>query len=367
LESLGFEISISGSTLLAKNPSWRHDISIKEDLIEEIVRIHGFGKIPSVPMQDQVRFRLAPNLTNMGNIARRVMAGSGFDEVITFSFMNAKFASNFSKLKDNLHLQNPISSELDYMRPSILPNLMEAIAKNQARSVKDMSFFEVGPVFRGTKSDEEDMYVSAVMSGNIGSELHKSNRATDIYDIKNVLSNLLLELGSSIDNMQLKTDNLPEYMHPGRSAGLYLGKNLLGYFGEIHPRIQKLADVDGRVIFFDLNLSKLPIPRQKFGKRGEYKPSSYQANIRDFAFLFDRTQAIGEITKYIKSLDKNLIQSSEIFDIYEGDKVDPDKKSVAIRIVIQASDHTLSEEELSNLHKQIINNVESKYSAKIRD
>lgn len=367
LESLGFTISVSGSSLKAKNPSWRHDISIKEDLIEEIVRIHGFDKIPSVPMEDHVRFRLAPSLTNMSNIARRTMAAKGFDEVITFSFMNSKFAEKFSNLEDKLYLQNPISAELDYMRPSILPNLMDALAKNQARSIKDMNFFEVGPVFRGIKPDEEDIVVSAVMSGKFGSELHKESRAADIYDIKNVLGNLLTELGSSIDNMQLKTDNLPTYMHPTRSAGIYLGKNLLGHFGEIHPAIQKSADIDDRVIFFELNLSKLPTPRQKLGKRGEYQVSSYQPNVRDFAFLFDKTSAVGEVTKYIKSLDKNLIQSAETFDIYKGDKIDSSKKSVAIRVVIQAIDHTLSEDELSNLHKKIIDSVESKYSAKIRD
>lgn len=367
LENLGFDIAISGKLLKAKNPSWRHDISIKEDLIEEIVRIHGFDKIPSIPMEDHVRFRLFPAITNMSNIARRVMAGSGFDEVITFSFMNSKIASRFSKLKDNLFLKNPISAELDYMRPSILPNLLEAISKNQARSIKNMSFFEVGPTFRGTAKSEEDICVSAVISGNLGSELHKDSRIADIYDIKNNLSNLLSELGSSLDNMQLKTENIPDYMHPTRSAALHLGKNLLGYFGEIHPAILKLFDIDNRVIFFELNISKLPQPRQKFGKKGEYHPSSYQANVRDFAFLFEKDQNVGEVTKYINSLDKNLIQHSEIFDIYQGDKIESEKKSVAIRVTIQASDHTLSEEELSNLHKKIIDSVESKYSAKIRE
>lgn len=366
LTNLGFGVNIAGSKLEAIVPSWRHDIAIKEDLIEEIVRIRGFDTIKPIAVPTGLNFRLAPNLTNSSNISRRIMANLGYDEVVTFSFMNSKFAAKFAELQESLFLKNPISSELDYMRPFILPNLLEAIGKNKARSIMSGSIFEVGPSFDNTSPDGENTSVAGVIWGNIGSDLHKSARESDIYDIKADLEILISEFGLSLNSIQIKTNNLASFMHTSRAGSLNLGKNKIGYFGEVHPLILKEYDIEKRVSFFEINLNAIPEKRLKYGKRTDYKPSIYQPNIRDFAFLIDKNKEIGQIEKAVLSIDKNLIKSAEIFDIYEGKGLPEDKKSVAIRIVIQAHDRTLSVEELSNAHAKIIQSIEKNFEAKIR-
>lgn len=366
LENLGFKVNVSGTKLDAEIPSWRHDVAIKEDLIEEIVRIRGFDTIESIPVPFSLDFRLAPNLTNSGNISRKIMANLGYDEVVTFSFMSSKFASKYAELKDNLYIKNPISSELDYMRPSILPNLLEAIGKNKTRSILDGAIFEVGPTFTNSDIKGENFTVSAALWGNTGDYLHKTNKEADIYDIKADLELLMNDLGLSLDSIQLKTDNLPSYLHPSRSGALMLGKNLLGYFGEVHPVILKDYDIEKRVVFFEVNLNAIPVKRLKFGRRPDYKPSDFQPNVRDFAFLIDKEKPVGPIEKAALSIDKNIIKSSEIFDIYMGKGLPEDKKSVAIRVVIQASDHTLSEEELTSIHQKIIDSIEKNFDAELR-
>lgn len=366
LENLGFDVKYDASKLNSKVPSWRHDVRIKEDLIEEIVRIRGFDKIESQPVPTDLNFRLAPPLTSISMLAKRIMAFSGFMEVVTFSFMNSKMAEQFTDLKDNLYLQNPISSELDYMRPSILPNLLEIVAKNQSRSIHHGSIFEVGPIFTDTDMKSESQVVSAMLWGNIGSSVHKNYREADIYDIKADLENLLAELGLDMQNIQIKLDNLPNFMHPSRSGALMLGKNLIGYFGEIHPLILKEYDIDKRILFFEVNLNNLPVKRLKYGKRSDFKPSDYQLNVRDFAFLIDKDKQVGPLEKLVHSVDKNLIKKAEVFDIYEGTGLAEDKKSVAISVNIQAQDRTLSEEELTSIHQKIIDSVEKNFSAKLR-
>lgn len=366
LEKLGFGVKVSGTKLEAAIPSWRHDVSIKEDLIEEIVRIRGFDKIDSIPVPTNLDFRLAPNLTNSSNISKRILANLGYDEVVTFSFMNSKYASSYANLKDNLYLKNPISSELDYMRPSILPNLLEAIGKNKTRSILEGAIFEVGPTFVDSDIKGENITISAALWGSIGSDLHKTSKEADIYDIKADLEVLINELGLSLDNLQLKTENLPEYMHPSRGASLSLGKNQIGYFGEVHPLILKEYDIEKRVVFFEINLNAIPEKRLKFGRRPDYKPSSFQPNVRDFAFLIDKDKPVGPMEKAALSIDKNLIKSAEIFDVYMGKGLPEDKKSIAVRVVIQAQDHTLSEEELTAIHQKIIASMEKNFEAELR-
>jgi len=366
LSKLGFKTSLSGDKLSAEVPSWRLDVSIKEDLVEEIVRIKGFDSIPAIPVDVDLSFRLAPNLSITSNVARRMMASLGYDELVTFSFVNSQLASLFSTLQENLHIKNPISSELDYMRPSILPNLLEAIKKNSARSIGEGQIFEVGPIFRDTSPTGEEMFVSAACWGKSGSELHGSFREYDIYDVKADLEILLSELGLDIGALQIKNDNLPNYMHPHRSGQLMLGKNLIGYFGEIHPIILKAYDIEKRIIFFEISLNKLPLKRLKYGKRDKFMASDFQPNVRDFAFLINQDMQVGAIEKTILALDKSLIKHVEIFDIYQGEHIPDGKISVAIRVIIQSADHTLSEQELVEIHKKIVASVEKNFAATLR-
>jgi len=366
LEKLGFVVSYSVKALKASTPSWRHDVAIKEDLIEEIIRIYGFDKIPATPISTNLEFKLAPIEVLRGNLARRVLASIGYDELVTWSFMNSKFAKLFADIKNELKLQNPISQELDYMRPSILPNLLEAISKNSARSIHDMALFEIGPVFFGSAINDEKLYASGVRIGDIGSSLHSDAKAIDVFDIKFDVELLLKELGLSLDNMQLESTNLPNYYHPFKATSIFLGKNLIGYFGELHPITLREYGIEKRVIAFEINISSIPESRSKAGRRGAFAVSDYQAVNRDFAFLIDRNIPAGKVIRTISGLDKKLIKNIEIFDLYMGDKIDSTKKSIAFRVLIQSDDHTLSEAELTSLQQKIIIEVEGQFGAKLR-
>lgn len=366
LESLGFDLELLKDSIKATAPSWRHDISIKEDLIEEIVRLYGFENIPAIEIASTVDFRLMKQSANRATLARRVMAISGFDELVTFSFMDSKLAVHFADLKDELTLQNPISQELDYMRPNITPNLLDSIAKNQARSINDLALFEVGPVFRGSSPKDEALVCSAVICGNIENNIHSGTREVDIFDAKAVFEKLLNELGFAMDRMQLTHDNLQSYLHPTRSAMVMLGKNCLGFFGEIHPLLLQKYDITKRVVAFEVDFSMVPESRLKYGRRDAFVASAFQSVTRDFAFVVDRALEVGKILTFIGGIDKKFIRNVEIFDIYTGDKIDASKKSVALKVILQADDRTLSEEDLNLLQLSIVSKVTEKFGCSLR-
>ena len=366
LENLGFKVEFSSNQIKALAPSWRYDISIKEDLIEEIVRIYGFENIPSIEIPGTVNFRLMKQSLSRSILAKRVMAASGFDELVTFSFMKSKDAGNFAINQDALTLQNPISSELDYMRPSIIPNLLDAIVKNHARSIYDLAFFEVGPIFEGAGREDEQLVCSAVISGNVDSNIHTGFREADLFDMKAAFGKLLSELGFECGRMQMITENLPSYLHPTRSSMVMLGKNCLGWFGEIHPLLLQKYDIAKRVVAFEMKLSAIPETRLKYGRREEFVISSFQSVTRDFAFVMSKDVAVGQVVTCIEGVDKKLIRNVDIFDIYMGDKIAADKKSVALKVTIQADDRTLGEDELGNIQNSIIENVTKKFCCVLR-
>ena len=367
LENLGFKVTIEKNSITALAPSWRYDISIKEDLIEEIVRIYGFENIPALAIAGTVNFRLMKQLQTRSTLVKRIMAGNGFDELVTFSFMNSKSAENFTIIQDALTLQNPISQELDYMRPSIIPNLLDAIVKNHARSIYDLALFEVGPVFEGSNIEDEKLVCSALMCGNIQANIHSGVREADIFDIKAAFEKLLAELGFSMDRMQLSIENLASYLHPTRSANVMLGKKCLGWFGEIHPSLLHKYDITKRVVAFEINLSLIPETRLKYGKREEFIASDFQSVTRDFAFVMDKDMSVGSVLTFIGGIDKKLIRNVDIFDIYTGDKIAQSTKSVALKVTIQADDRTLGEEELNGLQAGIISKVSDKFGCSLRD
>lgn len=369
LEQLGFECEVKGNVVEVTIPSFRHDINIKEDLVEEIARINGYDKIPATALPDGNQ-GYEPVLSASQRRAfdsKRILANLSYDEVITWSFMHSQQAKLFTPLlQDDLFLISPISSELDYMRPSIIPNLLTAIAKNAARSVKNLSLFEIGPVFHGVEAKDEFMMASGVRYGQESlRNIHSGQREFDIFDIKADLAVLLSYMGLEIEKCKIEA-NAPQYYHPTRSASLMLGKNIIAHFGQIHPAILKAFNIENEVVAFELNLNNVPYPKPKFGRRDEFIASDFQIVTRDYAFVVDQAQAVGEILTYIKNLDKKLIRSVELFDIYMGDKIPAGTKSVALSVVAQANDRTLTEEDLKQLSDAIISGIEQKFGAKIR-
>lgn len=367
LEKLGFNYIKNNDLINIKIPSWRYDVSIKEDIVEEIARIYGYDNITPEPLPSiNTVARIIPAPCKRLFDIKRLLASCGYDEVISWSFMDSQVASMFTEIKEELMLENPISSDLDYMRPTILPNLLTICRKNINRSISDLALFEVGPVFHDT-TEIVINHACGVRIGHTSSKnAHNDRRLYDVFDIKADITVILGYIGLEIEKCQIKSE-APRYYHPTRSAALYLGKNLLGYFGQVHPLILKKLDIEKDVFAFELNINSLPFSKNKFGKRSDYIISNYQSVARDYAFIVDQSCAAGALLSFIANIDKKLIHSVELFDIYSGDKVGIGKKSLAFSVILQAQDKTLGQEEINIVNKKIIEAIEQKFNGILRD
>ncbi|MCX4083710.1 phenylalanine--tRNA ligase subunit beta [Rickettsia hoogstraalii] len=367
LNELGFITDVKGEIIKVIAPSWRHDITILEDIAEEIARIYGYDKIESIKLpeldQDNNKLREHKRISSF----KRILASKGYDEVVTNSFMSSEDAKLFAELKEELFLLNPISIGDNYMRPTILPNLLSIVSKNLARSIKDMAFFEVGPSFIDLNT--EATYLTAIISGSYSNKNpHSLGRGYDIFDLKGDLEVVVDYAGLSIDKcIATNGTALPQYYHPTRAVNIGLGKNLLGHLGQIHPKILKYYDINQEIFAFELNITNLPLIKAKFGKRDEFAVSDFQANFRDYAFIVDQDHRVGEIISYINNFNKKLVKSVILFDIYSGDKLPEGKKSIAVKIELQADDRTLSDTDLNSFSKDLVAAISQKFQGTLRE
>lgn len=353
LLSLGFLLEDKGEILSLKVPSWRPDIKEKEDIVEEISRIDGYDKIPSIALPNRETIALDAKQRSLYRISR-FAASLGLNELVTWSFMSSIKAAKFSELGDELHLKNPISSELDYMRPSILPNLLESAENNQNRGINDLKLFELGSIFQGIKPEQQILTITGLRTGMNQTRNHyKNHRAVDAFDCKSDIFAIINELGLNPNNLKYITEDLPKYYHPGRSAKLALGKNIVGNFGELHPKIIKDYGLHGNAVGFELFLNNIPLSKPKFGRKGGLQISDFQMVERDFAFIVNKDILSEVIVRAVSQCDKKLIKNINIFDIYCGKGIEINKKSIAFSVSIQAQDHTLHDQEIEQLCKKI--------------
>ncbi|WP_342278297.1 phenylalanine--tRNA ligase subunit beta [Candidatus Tisiphia endosymbiont of Myopa tessellatipennis] len=371
LEKLGFDIVDIGDTLKLTIPSWRYDIAIKEDIVEEIVRIYGYDKLDSIKLPKMQLTRIIPKEQRRISDIKRILATCGYDEVVTNSFMDSNvaklFAPIFAPIKEELFLLNPISVDNNYMRPNLIANLLKLVQKNLARSIREIALMEIGPIFNSCKSDGELVFASAVRCGQYHvKDCHSEARLVDVFDIKSDLENVLNYTGLSIDKCQFCPTELP-YYHPTKSSIIKLGKNAIAYFGQIHPSILKHFDIDCEIFAFEINIANIPFAKAKFAKRDEFIVSDYQPTFRDYSFVVDLEQPVGEMMTYIKNSNKKIIKSVDIFDIYSGDKLPSGKKSMAIKVQFQADDRTLNEADLNLLSQEIVTIVYEKFQGKLRE
>jgi len=371
LSSLGFKCKKSQKVIKVEVPSWRSDVSLEEDLIEELIRIKGLNNIELIEpskkrTQDTLNFK-----QKLFHLSQRSLASKGYMEIITWSFTDSKIDKQFSKGEKEIPIYNPISTDLDVLRRSIFSNLAIYLKKNQDRGYADLSLFEIGPIFFGKNPGEQQIVVGGLKSGKINrkSWLDKE-REVDVFDIKSDAIKTLVELGVEEKNLFV-SDNTKHSYHPGRSGSITLKSEKgphLAYFGEIHPLIIKNLDCKDKNIFgFEIFLKNIPEPNKKLrqGKKS-YQASDYQKSERDFAFVIDKIFKIGSLEKIIREVDVNLIQNVSTFDVYEGENIPKDKKSVAISVTLQAIDKTLSENDLDEISKKIIDTVSKKTGATIR-
>ena len=371
LSSLGFKCKKSQKAIKVEVPSWRPDVSLDEDLIEELIRIKGFNNIKLIEpsknrYQDTLNFK-----QKLFHLSQRSLASKGYMEIVTWSFTDSKIDKQFSKGEKEIPIFNPISSDLDVLRRSIFSNLAIYLKKNQDRGYEDLSLFEIGPTFFGKNPGEQQIVVGGLKSGKINrkSWLDKE-RDVDVFDIKGDTIKTLVELGIEEKNLFV-SDNTKHSYHPGRSGSITLKSEKgphLAYFGEIHPAIIKNLDYKDKNIFgFEIFLKNIPEPNKKSRlSKKSFQASDYQKSERDFAFVIDKIFKIGALEKIIREVDENLIQNVSTFDVYEGENIPKDKKSVAINVTLQAIDKTLSENDLDKISKKIIDTVKDKTGAIIR-
>ena len=366
LSALGF--TVDGES--ASPPSWRSDILGKADLVEEIVRVYGFDKIPALPVASEHPVPGAGETENFARSrrARSALAARGLFECVTWSFLMLETANLFGA-NDNaeLALANPISSELSQMRPSIVPNLIQAAQANADRGMGNAALFEIGPVFINSSPDGQATVAAGVRMADRGARHwagSDASRAVDALDAKADALAALAAAGVPVANLQISRD-APSYYHPGRSGTLRLGNKVLAHFGEIHPAVIDRMDVKGPLAAFEAFLNNGPPMK----KRGTAKPllslSPFQPVMRDFAFLAADAVDAETIIRAALSADK-MIERIDIFDVYKGKGVPDGHKSIAINVVIQPKDRTLGDQEIDAIAKKIVDAVSTKCGASLR-
>ncbi len=371
LTLLGCKIKNSKKILKVEAPSWRPDITQDIDLIEELIRIKGFDKIELIEPEKKRSKDTLDFSQKLFHLSQRALASKGYLEAITWSFTDSKIDKQLAKGELEIKILNPISSDLDVLRRSIFSNLIIHLKKNQDRGYEDLSFFEVGPVFFGKNPGEQQTVVGGLRSGlvNRKSWLEKS-RNVDLYDIKRDVIITLIDLGLEESDLFI-SNNTKTCYHPGRSGSVNLKseKGLhLAYFGELHPAIIKNLDFKEKNIFgLEIFLKNIPKPDKKARTIKKcYTTSDFQKSERDFAFVIDKDFKVGELENIIKEIDKSIVKKVITFDVFVGENIPEDKKSIAINVVIQSQDKTLTESDLEQISQKIINTVKEKTGATIR-
>ena len=373
LSKLGFNISGKGPYNVSI-PSWRPDVTGSVDLLEEIARVVSLKNLKGEPLRSGSPGVPAPVLTRMqrrNSQLRRAFTIEGYDECITYSFVDKESADLFKEGKDLVAISNPISSEMTHMRPSIIPGLLMAARKNQNRGNFDLRFFEIGSSFKGSLPDEEFVEASGVLIGNIlGRNVYEPSRMSDFFDIKNHVLNILNALNVPIGRLSFKRGT-PNYYHPQRSAVISLGpKVVLGRLGEIHPTILEQFDLKGRAYSFSIFPENIPFGSSKSTSKQALEIYDLPSASRDFAFIVDEKVEIDLLIASIYSVDKNLIQQVSLFDVFHGVKANEQfgngKKSIAFSVKFQPRKETLKDAEIDRISKEIIQKIEKQTGGCLR-
>lgn len=356
LTALGFGITKTTPWTVSV-PSFRRDVDGKADLVEEVARIYGFNHIPSTPLPIVALKNggvLTPSQAR-ARTARRALAAFGYSEAVTWSFMPQGYAKLFGGGNDALLLANPIASELNCMRPSILPNLLEAAGRNASRGYPGAQLFEIGPVYFGLEPNDQKTVIAALKAPD--KARHWAATGQDaLFALKSDLLALLEELNVPVASLQLVQESNSGWWHPGRSARLQLGpKTVLAEFGELHPSVLKAMDLDGAYVGFEIRLDLLPQPKAKSGKsKGALSLSNLMPLTRDFAFLVAAGTASGDLVRAIRGADKLLISEARVFDVYQGQGVPEGQVSLAVEVTLQPADKTLTEPEIDAVSQKIV-------------
>ncbi|MDG7055467.1 MAG: phenylalanine--tRNA ligase subunit beta [Wolbachia endosymbiont of Menacanthus eurysternus] len=347
LAKLGFSIDKkTENNWSVQVPSWRPDVTISADLVEEVVRIYGYDKIKEEPLTGDIEAE-----TNAHDDLRILMTSRGFHEVFTWSFMSESTAEKFGYSDKLFIIDNPFNNNFNIMRPSVIPNLLQITVDNIAHGTSDLAVFEIGPVYDSLNQPKH--VLSGIRSGNnLPRNHYNTDRKIDVFDAKADLITALEFLNVNCDNLTIERAE-KEYYHPGKSGTLSFRSKIVGHFGELHPSILDFFDIKQKVVGFELILEdtrNLPVSRKKFT---DYK---YQSVKRDFAFIVNKDVAAGNIINIVKK-SSELITEVLVFDVYHGNNMEPNKMSIALSVTFCSPTHTLTEEEIQKESSAIVNLV----------
>ncbi len=369
LENLGFVINSHKNEITRiEVPYFRPDIDGAADIVEEIVRIYGYDKIKpqSVIKDPRINKEILNGKLKSFYKSKRIIASRGYLEAITWSFVSSEQASLGNK-KKNVIIKNPISSDLNTMRPSIFPNLLTSINININRLYNNGKLFEVGPQYSGSKEEDQQMVASGIQYGPVHTETWgDEKRMSDVFDVKGDVYFVLDQLNVPVDKVLYEeSDN--NFFHPGKSARLRIGKSILAQFGEIHPFILQKFEINTNVSGFEILLDQVSQFQLKItSTKKAYDNNALQAIERDFAFLFPSNIRAGEIINKIKKIDKQLIKKVTIFDVFEGNKLPENMKSIAIKVMLQPIEKTFTDSEIETISNTIIDLISKTFEGKLR-
>jgi phenylalanyl-tRNA synthetase beta chain len=374
LERLGFAVAGEDERIKVTVPSWRADVHGKADIVEEIVRIVGVDRVPSTPF-DRSEAPRKPVLTPIQlrtRKAKRALAARNLVEAVTWSFIEKKQADLFGGGKPELALANPIAADLSDMRPSLIPGLVTAAQRNADRGFADMALFEVGQVFRGDTPADQLTAAGGVRRAlakpsGIGRHWSKRDGEVDAFDAKADALAVLTAAGAPQPALQVVPGG-PPWFHPGRSGTIQIGpQNILGHFGELHPSALEALDAEGPLVAFEVILERIPEPKAKATRA---KPvldlSPFQPVERDFAFVVERNVKAADVVRAAAGVDRKLITSVSIFDVYEGTGIAPGKKSIAIAVTLQPRERTMTDAEIDALAAKIVAEVSKRTGGVLR-
>ncbi len=374
LEKLGFFIAGQSERVKVAVPSWRPDVRGKADIVEELVRIVGVDSVPSTPFPrgEHARKAVLTPIQNRTRKAKRALAARGLVEAVTWSFVSKQEAELFGGGNAALALANPIAAELSDMRPSLLPGLIMAAQRNADRGLADVALFEVGQVFTGDRPEDQFTAAGGVrhaLAKTSGIGRHWSSKAApvDAFDAKADAFAVLAAAGTPMQALQVVPGG-PAWFHPGRSGTIQIGpQNILGAFGELHPRALEALKAEGPLVAFEVILEKIPEPKSKATRaKPVLELSAFQPVERDFAFVIDHHVKAADLVRAAQSVDKKLITGVNVFDVYEGKGIDPGKKSIAIAVTIQPREKTMTDAEIDALGAKIVAEVGKKTGGVLR-
>ncbi|MEO5367936.1 MAG: phenylalanine--tRNA ligase subunit beta, partial [Magnetococcus sp. WYHC-3] len=369
LERLGcVKCGSSGEHVLFQPPSARHDLRLEEDLVEEVIRLHGYEKVPTVFPRGIMAPRPVPGDMALGDCIRRILCSRGFLETLNYSFIGPALQGRFEPALTPEPLCNPISDDLSVLRTSLIPGLVDAARRNLSRGNARLRLCELGRVFlpRGPGELDEPQRLALLLLGDAERPFWQGgSRKVDFYDLKGEVEALLAGLG--VVGVRFEAGG-PEFLHPGQRARVLAGDGRipLGWLGALHPAQAAALDVTPTPLLAEFHLDRIA-GMERHPLTAEDPVSRFPAVERDFAFVVHRQLSAAALLECLAAVDATLVREVRVFDVYTGEHVAPHQKSLALRVVLRAPDRTLTEAEVQSLGEAMVQRAREQFGALLRD